>query len=109
LAEAPLAADLAGTTLLSDSELVVQARQGDRRAFGTLYLRHHDAAWRVACAAASSAADAEDAVAEGFTRVFVALPRIVDREIAFRPYLLACVRNAATDRHRRGRKIDLTD
>jgi RNA polymerase sigma factor (sigma-70 family) len=109
LAESPRAADLAGATLFSDSELVDLARQGDRRAFGTLYLRHHDAAWRVACAASGNRADAEDAVAEGFTKVFAALPRIVDRELAFRPYLLACVRNAAVDLHRRDRRIDLRD
>jgi RNA polymerase sigma factor (sigma-70 family) len=109
LAETPLASDLTGATLLSDSELVLRARQGDRRSFGTLYLRHHDAAWRVACAAAGSPTDAEDAVAEGFAKVFAALPRMVDRELAFRPYLLACVRNAAVDRHRRTRKLDLRD
>ncbi len=109
MSETPLASDLTGATLLSDSELVLRARQGDRRSFGTLYLRHHDAAWRVACAAAGSATDAEDAVAEGFAKVFAALPRMVDRELAFRPYLLACVRNAAVDRHRRTRKLDLRD
>ena len=109
LGETPRAADLTGATLLSDSDLVVRARQGDRRAFGTLYLRHHDAAWRVACTSASTSTDAEDAVAEGFAKVFAALPRIVDRDLAFRPYLLACVRNAAIDRHRRERKIDLHD
>jgi RNA polymerase sigma factor (sigma-70 family) len=109
LADTPLASDLTGATLLSDSELVLRARQGDRRSFGTLYLRHHDAAWRVACAAASSPTDAEDAVAEGFAKVFAALPRMVDRDLAFRPYLLACVRNAAVDRHRRTRKLDLRD
>jgi RNA polymerase sigma factor (sigma-70 family) len=109
LGDTPLASDLTGATLLSDSELVLQARQGDRRSFGTLYLRHHDAAWRVACAAAGSPTDAEDAVAEGFAKVFAALPRIVDRDLAFRPYLLACVRNAAVDRHRRTRKLDLRD
>jgi hypothetical protein len=34
---------------------------------------------------------------------------MVDRDLAFRPYLLACVRNAAVDRHRRTRKLDLRD
>jgi RNA polymerase sigma factor (sigma-70 family) len=109
LADSSQASDLTGATLLGDSELVARARQGDRRAFGTLYLRHHDAAWRVACTAAGSSADAEDAVAEGFAKVFAALPRMVDRDLAFRPYLLACVRNAAVDRHRRERKVDLRD
>ncbi|MGH8975913.1 MAG: sigma-70 family RNA polymerase sigma factor, partial [Acidimicrobiia bacterium] len=109
MAESSQASDLTGATLLGDSELVARARQGDRRAFGTLYLRHHDAAWRVACTAAGSSADAEDAVAEGFAKVFAALPRMVDRDLAFRPYLLACVRNAAVDRHRRERRVDLRD
>ncbi|MGH9011231.1 MAG: sigma-70 family RNA polymerase sigma factor, partial [Acidimicrobiia bacterium] len=107
-AEAPLP-DLAGAALVSDSELVMRTRQGDRRSFGTLYLRHLDAAWRVACTSAASAADAEDAVAEGFAKIFASLPRMVDRDLAFRPYLLACVRNAAVDRHRRTRKLDLRD
>ncbi len=109
MADSGQASDLTGATLLGDSELVARARQGDRRAFGTLYLRHHDAAWRVACTAAGSSTDAEDAVAEGFAKVFAALPRMVDRDLAFRPYLLACVRNAAVDRHRRERKVDLRD
>src|SRR5256885_9317465 len=107
--ESDVASELTGAALLSDSELVLRTGQGDRRSFGTLYLRHHDAAWGVACASAVCAADAEDAVAEGFAKVFAALPRIVDRDLAFRPYLLACVRNAAVDRHRRSRKIDLRD
>jgi len=98
--------DLTDTALLTDDELVTRAREGDRRAFGTLYLRHRDAAWRVACAAAAAPADAEDAVAEGFAKVFAALPRMMNRDIAFRAYLLACVRNAAIDRHRRDRHVD---
>ena len=94
---------------VSEEELLDRAREGDRSAFGTLYLRHRDAARKVAGMCASSAADAEDAVAEGFARVFAALPRMAGRQIAFRPYLLTCVRNAATDRLRRERRIDLRD
>jgi DNA-directed RNA polymerase specialized sigma24 family protein len=99
LAETPPASHLAGAALVSDIELITRTRQGDHRSFGTLYLRHLHAAWRIACTSAASAADAEDAVAEGFAKVFAALPRMVDRDLAFRPYLLACVRNAAVDRH----------
>ena len=33
MGDAPLASDLVSATLRSDSELVVRARQGDRRAF----------------------------------------------------------------------------
>ena len=101
--------NLADASLVSEEELLDRAREGDRSAFGTLYLRHRDAARKVAGMCASSAADAEDAVAEGFARVFAALPRMAGRQIAFRPYLLTCVRNAATDRLRRERRIDLRD
>ena len=101
--------NLTDTSLVSEDELLDRAREGDRSAFGTLYLRHRDAARKVAGMCASSAADAEDAVAEGFARVFAALPRMAGRQIAFRPYLLTCVRNAATDRLRRERRIDLRE
>ncbi|HET9771500.1 MAG TPA: sigma-70 family RNA polymerase sigma factor [Acidimicrobiia bacterium] len=101
--------NLTDTSKVSEDELLDRAREGDRSAFGTLYLRHRDAARKVAGMCASSAADAEDAVAEGFARVFAALPRMAGRQIAFRPYLLTCVRNAATDRLRRERRIDLRE
>src|SRR2546422_9860637 len=98
--------NLTDIALVTEEELLVRAREGDRSAFGTLYLRHRDAGRKVAGMCATSAADAEDAVAEGFARVFAALPRMAGRTIAFRPYLLTCVRNAATDRLRRERRID---
>jgi RNA polymerase sigma factor (sigma-70 family) len=100
---------LSDTSLVSEDELLDRAREGDRSAFGTLYLRHRDAARKVAGMCATTAADAEDAVAEGFARVFAALPRMAGRTIAFRPYLLTAVRNAATDRLRRERRIDLRE
>src|SRR5262245_55757653 len=101
--------NLTDSAVLTEEELLDRAREGDKSAFGTLYLRHRDAARKVAGMCASSAADAEDAVAEGFARVFAALPRMEGRSIAFRPYLLTCVRNAATDRLRRERRVDLRD
>ncbi|MGH8994086.1 MAG: RNA polymerase sigma factor [Acidimicrobiia bacterium] len=93
----------------SDDELLDRARDGDVKAFEVLYLRHRETARRVAMMLSTSAADAEDAVAEGFARLFAALPRLVDRPIVFRAYLLTTVRNVATDRHRRMRRVDLQD
>ena len=61
-------------TAVDDLTLVHAARAGDRLAFGVLYLRHHAAAWRIACVASRFSPDAELAVIEGFTRVFSALP-----------------------------------
>src|SRR5437764_12681273 len=87
-----------------DFTLVEAARRGDRLAFGLLYLRHHAAAWRVACVASRFSPDAELAVIEGFTRLFSALPENPEQfaaaGITLRPYLLACVRQAALDRAR---------
>src|SRR5437763_1365262 len=91
-------------TAADDLTLVQAARSGDRLAFGVLYLRHHAAAWRIACVASRFSPDAELAVIEGFTRVFSALPagseEFPDGGVTFRPYLLACVRQAALDRAR---------
>ena len=87
-----------------DLTLVGLARAGDRLAFGILYLRHHAAAWRVACVASRFSPDAELAVIEGFTRVFSALPadpeEFAGDSVSFRPYLLACVRQSALERAR---------
>ncbi|MDQ3946443.1 MAG: sigma-70 family RNA polymerase sigma factor [Actinomycetota bacterium] len=93
----------------SDDELLDRARGGDRGAFEALYRRHREAARRVAAVLSDSRADAEDAVAEGFARLFAALPRLAGRDIVFRAYLLTTVRNVATDRHRRMRKVDLRE
>ena len=91
-------------TNTDDLTLVQAARAGDRLAFGVLYLRHHAAAWRIACVTSRFSPDAELAVIEGFTRVFSALPAESEEfewgGVTFRPYLLACVRQAALDRAR---------
>lgn len=109
MSEAVRLINLTDTAVVTEEELLERAREGDKSAFGALYLRHREAARKVASMCATSPADAEDAVAEGFARVFAALPRMAGRAIAFRPYLLTCVRNAATDRLRRERRVDLRE
>jgi DNA-directed RNA polymerase specialized sigma24 family protein len=84
--------------LVDDAGLVTRAREGDRLAFGVLYLRHSEAAWRMACSVSGFSADAELAVIDGFTNVFDALPAEPTPETSFRPHLLAAVRQAALDR-----------
>lgn len=86
-----------GAVFASDAELVRQARAGERSAFGLLYLRHGDAAWRIACISSGFSADAELALIEGFTAVLSALPREPEGS-SFPSYLLACVRLAALRR-----------
>jgi len=84
--------------LAPDADLVVRAQEGDRTAFGVLYLRHHAAAWRLASATSAFSDDAELAVMGGFTSVFSSLP--VGGESSFRAHLLTSVRRAALQRAR---------
>lgn len=86
------------TDVRSDIELIVASRDGDNTAYDELYRRHHDAASRAARALSRSRADADDIVAEAFTRVLRALRSGRGPDVAFRPYLLTTVRNAWLDR-----------
>ncbi|MGH8999738.1 MAG: RNA polymerase sigma factor, partial [Acidimicrobiia bacterium] len=83
----------------SDGELTERVHDGDRTAFGVLYLRHHGAAWRMARVASGFTDDAEIAVIEGFSAVFAASGHRSD----FRQALQACVRASALRRRARQR------
>lgn len=91
------------TVPATDADLVREVRAGTRSALGLLYLRHGEAAWRVACISTGFSADAEVALIEGFTEVFVVLPGEPDTR-SFRSSLLGCVRQVAL--HRAGRRTD---
>jgi RNA polymerase sigma factor (sigma-70 family) len=79
-------------------------------AFGELYRRHAEAAWRVAIAVTGNRHDASDAVAEAFSRVLRAIPaRRLEQTGRFRPYLLSATRNAGVDILRRKGRLTLTD
>ena len=95
--------------LPSDAELITAARTGDDRAFGELFKRHEVAARAAARSMTRSRADIDDLVAEAFTRVLQALRAGRGPEVAFRPYLLTCVRNAFYDRTRKDKRIEFTD
>jgi RNA polymerase sigma factor (sigma-70 family) len=80
----------------SDAELILQVRSGDREAFGVLYERHADAA----CALARqyvSPPDADDVVADAFSKLFEMLRRGAGPDAGFRPYLYTVVRHRAFD------------
>jgi RNA polymerase sigma factor (sigma-70 family) len=91
----------------SEARLVGRAVTGDADAYGDLVTMHQAAAFRVAYLVLGSAADAEDAVQEGFVRAYRALGRFRPGE-PFRPWLLAIVGNEARNRRRaRGRREGL--
>ncbi|MHB8463553.1 MAG: sigma-70 family RNA polymerase sigma factor [Acidimicrobiales bacterium] len=91
---------------LDDAELARRASEGDAASFEVLYLRHAEAAWRMAQAITPNPEDAADAVADAFTNLLAALAAgRLDPGIPFRPYLLVAARNAAIDQHRRRSRL----
>jgi RNA polymerase sigma-70 factor (ECF subfamily) len=91
----------------SEAALVERARGGDAVAFGALVRAHQDIAFRVACLAGGSAAEAEEAAQDGFVKAWRALPRF-RAGAPFRPWLLAIVANEARNRRRAaGRRAGL--
>ena len=83
---------------MSDEDLILSSRAGDRAALETLYNRHHDAGLRFARRLMRNRADAEDVAQEAFLKVVAALERGNGPKEMFRPYLLTAVRTAAVDR-----------
>ena len=63
---------------INDVALVARAREGDRRAFGQLVLRHERAMLAIARAYFAAEADAEDAVQEAFVTAFRRLGQLAD-------------------------------
>src|SRR5262249_39159219 len=86
----------------SDDHLLEAIRAGSRAAWGELFARHADAAWRTAFAIVHDHAHAEDVVQDAFVRAIRAAERF-DRSRPFRPWLLRIVTNRAVDvlRHER--------
>jgi RNA polymerase sigma-70 factor (ECF subfamily) len=83
----------------NEAALIARAQGGDAVAYGSLVRAHQDIAFRVACLAGGSAADAEEAAQEAFVKAWRALPRF-RAGAPFRPWLLAIVANEARNRRR---------
>lgn len=92
---------------VDDLPLMNRVRAGDAAAEAELYVLHRVAALRRAVQFGAQPADAEDYVHEAFVRVIRQLRKGGGPDGAFRPYLIAAVRNAAMDAHRgqRGREL----
>ncbi len=92
---------------LAEGELVRRAQRGDERAFEELVRPYEEVAFRVAYLITGSAAEAEDAMQEGFVNAWRGLGRF-RREEPLRPWLLRIVANAARNRRRSaGRRAQL--
>jgi len=93
----------------SDAELITAVRSGDSAAFGVLYERHSGAARAVAHQYSNTAADADDSVAEAFSRVFTAIQTGGGPDVAFRAYLFTVIRRVALQGAHSGRRTQATD
>lgn len=84
--------------------LVDAARQGDRAAFGRLYVRYARMVHGILLARVPRA-EVEDLVQEVFITAMQALGQLRDSTV-FGPWLAAIARNRACDRHRRWRRTE---
>ena len=92
----------------TDAELIAAVRGGAAAAFGELYARHAGPARRLAAVLARDRADAEDLVADAFTKVLATLRAGRGPDTAFRAYLLTTLRHARYDRAQWERRVELT-
>ncbi|WP_186813935.1 sigma-70 family RNA polymerase sigma factor, partial [Aeromicrobium flavum] len=83
----------------SDADLLTAVRDGDSVAYGALYERHQVAAMRLA-RQLMRGPDADDLVAEAFTKVLVTIQNGGGPQESFRAYLLTAVRRLHVDRIR---------
>ena len=91
----------------SDAELISAVRNGETEAYGELFDRHRDAATRLS-AQLVHGPDADDLVAESFTRVLALLQDGKGPDEFFRAYLLTSIRRLHIDRTRRQKRVKTT-
>lgn len=93
---------------VSDEALVDRTRAGDKRAFGELWRRHFRSGARVA-RQFTSTLDADDLVAEAYTRIYQRVLAGGGPKGAFRPYLYTTIRNLAATWGAASRDITVDD
>jgi RNA polymerase sigma-70 factor (ECF subfamily) len=90
---------------MEERELVGMARDGDRDAFGKLFLAHHGAIFRLARATLGDGA--EDVASETFVRAWTALPKYRDTGAPFVTWLYGIARHVVVDELRRRSRSEL--
>lgn len=98
---------ISSSTESSDAELISAVRAGDSEAYGTLFGRHRDAAMRLSRQLVRGA-DADDLMAESFTRVLVVLQAGKGPNESFRAYLLSSIRRLHIDKIRASKRVRTT-
>jgi RNA polymerase sigma factor (sigma-70 family) len=93
----------------TDTDLLAAVRAGDTAAYGTLYERHWPATRKLAFTLARDPSDADDLVAETFTKVLATLRSGRGPLVAFRAYLHTTMRHVCYLRARRDQRLEFTD
>ena len=91
-----------------DAELISAVRAGSVDAYAALYRRHLASARALARQLTGCPAEADDLVAEAFTRLFTTLRRGGGPDAAFRAYLLTALRHIRYDRTRQDHRVELS-
>ncbi|MBI1291906.1 sigma-70 family RNA polymerase sigma factor [bacterium] len=86
---------------LTDVDLLIRFREGDRQCFDELVRRHHGLVYAVAYARLQNCESAEDLAQEVFVRAFLQQEKLRDGS-RFAPWVSSMARNLATDWLRRG-------
>lgn len=94
--------DEAATGADEPTDWIDRARAGDKDAFGELYKRYRPSIFRLV--RASLGVDADDAVAETFTRAWAALPRYKKTTAPFAAWLYGIARHVVVDSLRAGQR-----
>jgi len=95
--------------LAEESELIRQAKAGDKEAFGTLYRAYVQAVYRYLLTRLSNVQVAEDLTAEVFLRVVDSLPRYTQRGLPFGAWLFRIARDRLVDYYRQTARRPILD
>lgn len=99
--------ELINLPLLNDQQLVIQAIQGEKKAFDTLFLRYRSPVYHFICKRSGNGADALDLTMEAFGKAFRKLNTFVP-DHAFSTWLFKIAHNHCIDFARR-RKLSLAN
>jgi len=93
---------------LKDEEVLIQASQGDKEAFGVLYERHVDRIFNYVYYRTGNLHDAEDLTARVFQRAMNHIHSYTDRGVPFTAWLYRIAHNLVANWHRdRSRKQEI--
>ncbi|ODA89575.1 hypothetical protein ATY41_04680 [Leifsonia xyli subsp. xyli] len=107
-ASAPIVHSSLAGACEQERRLLERVRAGDTSAYGELWSRHRNRAYTIAMRTTRSI-EADDLVAEAFTRIFDLLRRGKGPKRNFGGYLASTIKNIAVNAARRAREIPYDD